>query len=125
MANILLICLLLFNGITATDNYQETDDKQSLNIYHKFNNYETVIKIPNFIINVTEKSYAYFDSFDRNANFWISKNYDDMISEKDERITAQFIEIEPNTTYFIRSHFWRFPSVVKKYLYPIIQMKKK
>ena len=119
MANILIISLLLFNGIQATGIYLESQYKDSLNIYHKLNNFETIIEGEVFKINVTEKSYAYFDSFDRNAEIYISNNYDELISNKGERITSQFIPIKPNITYFIRSLLWSNPSVIKKYLYPM------
>lgn len=72
------------------------------------------------MINSTEKSIAYFDSFDDNANFLILKNYEDYISHKDERITGKFYPIEPNTTYYIRNFLRLNSTVLTKYFYPII-----
>ena len=118
MVNILAFLLLLLNRIQTKDNDLKKD-KDSLIIYDKLNNLETVIENQDFIINTKEKSYAYFDSFDRNAIFWISKSYEDLISNKSERITGQFYQIEPKTTYYVRNLFWKFPSVLKKYLYPM------
>ena len=94
--------------------------EESLEILDRLNNFETVVQNQDFIIRTTEKSKAYFDSFDNNAVFWISKNHEDYISHKDEKITGKFYTIEPNTDYYIRNFiFYDNPIVIKKYLYPL------
>ena len=118
MRYILHILLLLSVGSLAKEISQE-DEKEELPIYDKLNLFETFNGGRNFMINSTQKSYAYFDSFDKNAIFWISKNYEDFTSHKDERITGKFYPIEPNTIYYVRNHLWNAPSVVKRYLYPM------
>ena len=114
-----LIIFLLILAYIQTENNQFTSYlEESIETYNKLNNFETVLVSKNFIINTTQKSYAYFDSFDNSAIFWISKNYSDFINGKDQRITGKFYPIEPNTTYYVRNFIWTYPSVLEKYLYP-------
>ena len=95
-----------------------------LNSYSKLNTFKIIDKNETFIIDTNVKSIAYFDSFDKNSIIYISNNYDDFISEKDEKISGKFYHIEPNQKYYIRnylyaSHISFYPSVFKTYLYPL------
>ena len=114
----LLIIFLFIIKINTLENFSD-DFKDSLATYEKLNHFETIIQNQNFIINASLKSIVYFDSFDKNAVVFISSNYDDLISYKDERITGKFYEIEANKTYYIRTFLYAFPSVLKKYVYPL------
>ena len=117
MKNILEIFLLLLFQIHIISS--ENDIKDSLDTYDKLNKFETISQHQDFIINTAQKSKAYFDSFDNNAIFWISKNYDDYNNHTDEKITGKFYTIEPNTTYYIRNFIYFSTMVIKKYLYPL------
>ena len=118
MDNLLAIFLLALNVFQVFSIFQETEFEDSLLVYDKLNKFETVDKPKNFYINTTEKSYAYFDSFDKNAVFLISESDGGVISNKSETITGQFYPIEPNVTYYIRNDFFSKISVYQEYLYP-------
>ena len=90
-----------------------------MKIYDKLNFFETIDQNQVFRIYTKVKSIAYFDSFDKNKYTYISKDYDDLIYKKDERINGKFYQIEPNTIYFIRNYLYNSPSVLKKYVYPM------
>ena len=113
-----IIFLLLITINTLENSSKNNDFKDSLKTYDKLNHFETIIQNQTFIINSTLKSIAYFDSFDKNSIIYISKSYDDCISFNDERIQGKFYVIEPNTTYYIRTFSYSFPSVIQKYVYP-------
>ena len=119
MRNILQILFFVLANIQTKDTTLENDLQESLEIYNRLNNIETVSQSKSFMINSTKKSIAYFDSFDDKAIFWISKNYNDYTSYKDERITGKFYPIEPNTTYYIRNFIYTNPAVLTKYFLPI------
>ena len=118
MKHFFLIIFLLLIKINTIDNGSD-GFKGSLATYEKLNYFETIIQNQNFIINATVKSIVYFDSFDKNTIFFISNNYNDLVSHKDERITGKFYEIEANKTYYVRTYLHSIPSVIKKYVYPL------
>ena len=118
----LYIIIILFLSVHLKTRNISPDKsyEESLEIFDRLNNFETVVQNQDFIIRTTKKSKAYFDSFDHNAVFWISTNHKDYISHKDEKITGKFYTIEPNTDYYIRNFiFYDNPIVIKKYLYPL------
>ena len=126
MKYFLLFIFLLLIKINTLENIQNIpknnylkDSKDSLTVYDKLNHFETISFKQDFIINTSSKSIAYFDSLDKNTIIYISKNYDDYASSKDERITGKFYEIEPNINYYIRTFVYTFYSVFKKYVYPL------
>ena len=123
MRHILQILFFVLASIQTKETTLENDFQESLEIYNRLNNIETVNQSKSFMINSTQKSIAYFESFDDKAIFWISKNYEDYISHKDERITGKFYPIEPNTTYYVRNFIWNNPAVLTKYLLPIFNEK--
>ena len=114
----LLIIFLFIIKINTLENFSD-DFKDSLATYEKLNHFETIIQNQNFIINASLKSIVYFDSFDKNTVVFISSNYDDFVSHKYERINGKFYEIEANKTYYISAFLYVFPSVLKKYVYPL------
>ena len=120
MKHILQILFIVLASIQTKETTLENDLQESLEVYNRFNNIETVSQSKSFMINSTKKSIAYFDSFDDKAIFYISENYEDYISHKDERITGKFYPIESNTTYYIRNFIWSSPTVLTKYFLPIL-----
>ena len=116
----ILSILFLSVHLNTRNNSPDKSYEESLEIFDRLNNFETVVQNQDFIIRTTKKSKAYFDSFDHNAVFWISTNHEDYVSHKDEKITGKFYTIEPNTDYYIRNFiFYDNPIVIKKYLYPL------
>ena len=101
--------------------------KEELATYSEFNGFETIYSNQNFIIQTTETSIAYFDTYDKNSVIYISKDKKLFENKKDERITGKFYTIEPNTQYYIRNtlYFEKDPSVFQKYLYPLDLKNKK
>ena len=110
--NIILICFLII---------QITADEIPLKSYNELNTFKMIEQNESFIIKTNATSKAYFDSFDRNSIIYISKNYEDFKTEKDQKITGKFLTIEANTTYYIRNYLYNteYPSVFKTYLYPL------
>ena len=94
---------------------------ESLETYSKLNGFQTINKNQAFIIETTEESIAYFDSYDKVSTVYISTDYEKYNSKKDERITGKFYKIKPNTKYYVRNnlYFSDYPSVFKKYLNPL------
>ena len=95
-----------------------------LKSFDKLNNIEIIDKNESFIINTSKSSIAFFDSFDRNSVIYMSTDKDKFLTKKDERITGEFIQIEPNVIYYVRIYLLSKDSVyytsnLKKYLYPI------
>ena len=95
-----------------------------LKSFDKLNNIEIIDKNESFIINTSKSSIAFFDSFDRNSVIYMSTDKDKFLTKKDQRITGEFIQIEPNVIYYIRIYLLSKDSVyytsnIKKYLYPI------
>ena len=87
--------------------------------YSQLNCFETINESQYFFIEVKERSIAYFDSFDRNSKIYISNNTEKKITIDDKKINGEFIQIEPNITYFIKNEIYENTiSVFKKYLYP-------
>ena len=125
MRHILQIQILFFvlASIQTKETSLENDLQESFEVYNRLNNIETVNQSKSFMINSTQKSIAYFDSFDNKGDFWITKNYEDYKSNKVERITGKFYIIEPNTTYYIRNFIWNYPAVLSKYLLPLFNEK--
>ena len=133
MKYFLLIIFLLLIKINTLENIQNIpkniqnipkinylkDFEDSLTVYNKLNHFETIFYMQDFIINTPSKSIAYFDTLDKNTIIYISKNYDDYASSRDERITGKFVEIEPNVNYYIRTFVYTYNSVLKKYVYPL------
>ena len=119
MKHILYILFFVLTSSQAIETTLENDLQASLELYNRLNIIETVKQSKSFMINSTKKSIAYFDSFDNNAIFFISNNYEDYTSRKVERITGKFYPIEPNTTYYIRNHLWTNIAVLTKYFLPI------
>ena len=112
MINISLVLFILILGVNGID--------ESLEIYSKFNDFITIIKDQRFIIETTEESIAYFDSIDRGSEIYISKEYNKVISDKEERITGKFYKIKPNIKYYVTNKLYlNQPSVFKRYLYPL------
>ena len=88
--------------------------------YSQLNCFETINENQYFFIEVKERSIAYFDSFDRNSKIYISNNTEKNITINDKKINGEFIQIEPDITYFIKNHIYENTvSVFKKYLYPL------
>ena len=88
--------------------------------YRQLNCFETINENQYFFIEVRERSIAYFDSFDRNSKIYISNNTQKDIKIDDKKINGEFIEIEPDITYFIKNELYENTiSVFKKYLYPL------
>ena len=92
----------------------------TFDVYEKLNTVEMIYNSQSFIINATETSIAYFNSFDRYSQIYISKDINDYLSQTDERITGKFIEIEPNIIYYVRIYLLSkdYTSNLVKYLYP-------
>ena len=94
----------------------------NLDSFEELNKVEMVVKNQSFLINTTKASKAYFDNLDRNTAVYIMKDEDEFLNETDQRITGQFIDIEPNTIYYIRVYLISSisPSMsnLKKYVYP-------
>ena len=95
-------------------------DESALESFSQLNTIETIITNQSFIINTTETSIAFFDSFDTMGLVYISRDINEFLSQKDERVTGKFIEIEPNVEYYVRIRLIMsgFTSNLKKYLYP-------
>ena len=95
--------------------------KEELKTYSELNCMETIDSSQKFIIETTEVSMAYFDSYDKNSVIYISNNIDSFNKEEDERINGKFYRIEPNIKYYIRNslYFKGQPSVFKKYVFPL------
>ena len=74
----------------------------SMNTYNEINSVSMLYNNLSFIINTTAASIAFFDTFDRSSNIYISKDINEFNSESDKRITGQFIYIEPNIIYYVR-----------------------
>ena len=110
--NIILICFLII---------QVTADEIPLKSYDELNTFKMIEQNESFIIKTNVTSKAYFDSFDKNSIIYISKNYEDFKTEKDQKITGKFLTIEADTTYYIRNYLYdaKYPSVFKTYLYPL------
>ena len=100
---------------------QITADEIPLKSYDELNTFKMIDQNESFIIKTNVTSKAYFDSFDKNSIIYISKNYEDFNSEKDQKITGKFLTIEADTTYYIRNYLYNtdYPSVFKTYLYPL------
>lgn len=111
MKKIFLLFILLFQALA----------KEELKTYSELNCMETIDASKKFIIETSEASIAYFDSYDKNSVIYISNNLDSFNNEKDERINGKFYRIEPNTKYYIRNslYFKDQPSVFKKYVFPL------
>ena len=126
MRHILQIQILFFvlASIQTKETSLENDLQESFEVYNRLNNIETVNQSKSFMINSTQKSIAYFDSFDNKGDFWITKNYEDYKSNKVERITGKFYIIEPNTTYYIRNFFMELSCSTFKIFITIIQRKR-
>ena len=93
---------------------------ESLSIYSTLNDYQTIDKNQEFIIETTVESMAYFDSIDKISVIYISKDYQKGISQDDERITGKFYKIEPNVKYYVKNLlYFDLPSNFKRYLYPL------
>ena len=58
--------------------------------YEKLKTFKSIIKNESFIIKTKVKSIAYLDSFDKKSIIYISKNQEDFLAEKDEKITGKF-----------------------------------
>ena len=112
MRHILQILFFVLASIQTKVLKFENDLQDSFEIYDRLNNIETVIQSKSFMINSTQKSIAYFDSFDNKGDFWITTNYEDYKSNKVERITGKFYPIEPNTTYYVRNFIWNYPAIL-------------
>ena len=69
MEYILIYFLFLLYKIETKNLLFEKSLNETIKIYDKMNIYETVKEAQIFIINTTQKSYAYFDSNDNNAHF--------------------------------------------------------
>ena len=94
-------------------------DESTLKSFSQLNTIETIITNQSFIINTTEASIAFFDSFDTMGLVYISKDINEFLSQKDERVTGKFIEIEPNVEYYVRIRLiMNGLSNLRKYLYP-------
>ena len=94
-------------------------DESTLKSFSQLNTIETIIANQSFIINTTEASIAFFDSFDTMGLVYISKDINEFLSQKDERVTGKFIEIEPNVEYYVRIRLiMNGLSNLRKYLYP-------
>ena len=95
-------------------------EESSIQSFDKLNTIEMIVEDESFIINTTESSIAFFDSFDRNSIAYITNDKSKFLSKKDERITGKFIEIEPYEIYYVRIHLIseKYASNIRKYLYP-------
>lgn len=90
----------------------------SMYTYNQLNSVEQIIANQNFIIKTTEASIAFFDSFGRSSNIYITKDINEFNSKSDKRITGQFVQIEPNETYYVRVSLVTGVSNLMSYLYP-------
>ena len=99
-------------------------EEPALEALDKLNTIEMIDSHQSFIINTTEPSIAFFDSLDRNSIVYISKDIDKYLTQKDERITGKFVDIEPYVIYYVRISLLPkdstyYTSNVRKYLYPV------
>ena len=83
MKKIFLVFILLFQTLA----------KEELKTYSELNCMETIDTSQKFIIETTEASMAYFDSYDKNSVIYISDSLDSFNYEKDERIKCKFYRI--------------------------------
>ena len=114
---LLALALILFTSIKGAE-------EPSLQSFDKLNTIEMIDKNQSFIINTSESSIAFFNSLDRNSIVYISTDKDKFLTQKDERITGKFIEIEPYVIYYVRLSLLLqdnkyYTSNLIKYLYPI------
>jgi len=110
----LILLLITFIQINSL-----IEDEESLETVSKLNSIEAIDENKVFKIQTEENSIAYFDSFDGNSVIYISENYQDFISKKEEKITGVFYPIEKDKTYFVRIKLYNSRSSLKQYLYPI------
>ena len=89
-----LIIFLLILAYIQTENNQFTSYlEESIETYNKLNNFETVLVSKNFIINTTQKSYAYFDSFDNSLFFGFRRIIQIILMVKTKELQANFIQL--------------------------------
>ena len=89
-----LIIFLLILAYIQTENNQFTSYlEESIETYNKLNNFETVLATKNFIINTTQKSYAYFDSFDNSLFFGFRRIIQIILMVKTKELQANFIQL--------------------------------
>ena len=81
------------------------EEEPSLESFDKFSTIEMIDKSQSFIINTTESSIAFFDSLDKNSIVYISKDKEKFLTQKDDRITGKFYQIEPNEIYYVMFFF--------------------
>ena len=115
---LLILILILLTTIIGAE-------EPSLQSFDKLNTIEMIDKNQSFIINTTESSIAFFDSLDRNSIIYITTDKEKFFTQKDERITGKFIEIEPNVIYYVKIYLLLskdstyYTSNLRKYLYPV------
>ena len=100
------------------------EEEPTLESFDKFSTIEMIDKSQSFIINTTESSIAFFDSLDKNSIVYISKDKEKFLTQKDDRITGKFYQIEPNEAYYVRISLLSkdstyYTSNLIKYLYPV------
>ena len=115
---LLTLILFLLNSFKGAEG-------QSLQSFDKLNTIEMIDKNQSFIINTKESSIAFFDSLDRNLIVYLTTDKEKFLTQKDERITGKFIEIEPDVIYYVRIYLLLskgstyYTSNLRKYLYPV------
>ena len=88
-------------------------------LYKTLNSFQTLKENQDFFIKATEKSIAYFGSFDGNSKTYISEiSGEKILNENYTRINDRFHPIESGKLYHIENDVYDI-SVFNKYFYPL------